>query len=148
MLVALLAMLGVNLMVLVAFLVALLARKRWLTRRQGAFRGAVRVRAGEHVGMTSKWRRGYGYWVRDVLVWTEAPLLVRTVHVATDDMVERRPAGINEVKRLGKHPTVILLMVSDTTLEVAARHEDTDQLTGPYSPARTNDQPSGRPRTL
>ena len=28
-------------------------------------------------GIAPRWRRGYGRWVRDVLVWTKRELLVR-----------------------------------------------------------------------
>jgi hypothetical protein len=39
------------------------------------------------------WRRGYGRWVRDVLVWTKAPLMFRNELVAVDGLAgEVHPA--------------------------------------------------------
>ncbi|MEJ8670158.1 hypothetical protein WKI71_22280 [Streptomyces sp. MS1.AVA.1] len=58
MLVALLAVLGVNLLVVVALLAALLGRRRWLARRPGAFRGAARVVEGDARGLRRRWTAG------------------------------------------------------------------------------------------
>src|SRR6266498_3800252 len=76
MLIALLVLLGVDLIVVVALLVFVLGRRRWLKRQPGEFSGAIRVVHGEVGGLGSKWKRGSGRWVRDVLVWTKAPLLL------------------------------------------------------------------------
>jgi len=77
MLIALLALLGVDLIVIVVLLAGVLSRKRWITRQPGAFRCAVRVVDGEVPGLGVKWKRGYGRWVKDILVWTKAPFLFR-----------------------------------------------------------------------
>jgi hypothetical protein len=45
-LIALLAVLGVNLIVLVAFAALVAGRRRWLKRQPGEFTGAVRVSTG------------------------------------------------------------------------------------------------------
>ena len=37
-------------------------------------------------GLAPMWRRGYGRWVRDVLVWTKAPLIFRIELVAVDGL--------------------------------------------------------------
>jgi hypothetical protein len=92
MLIALLAVLGVDLIVLVAFAAIVITRKRWVKRRPGAFRGVIRVASGEIDGHSPKWRRGYGHWVRDVLVWTKAPFLFRNELIPTDRLDERDPA--------------------------------------------------------
>ena len=70
MLIALLAVLGVDLIVIVAILAAVLARRLWVSRQAGAFHGAIKVTRGEIPGLSAKWKRGYGRWVREVLVWT------------------------------------------------------------------------------
>jgi Protein of unknown function (DUF2550) len=97
MVIALLAVLGVDLIVIVAFLGVVLSRRRWVSRQQGAFKGAVRVVEGEVPGLGPKWQRGYGRWVRDVLVWTKAPLLFRNELVAVDGLAgearEAEPGG-------------------------------------------------------
>jgi hypothetical protein len=93
MLIALLALLGVDLIVVVALLALVLSRKRWVKRQPGAFRGAIRLTGGEFDGLGAKWHRGYGHWVRDVLVWTKAPFLFRNELVPIDGADEpRRPA--------------------------------------------------------
>jgi hypothetical protein len=106
MLIALLAVLGVDLIVIVVLLVLVLSRKRWVKRQPGAFRGAIRVAGGEIDGLRPKWGRGYGRWVRDVLVWTKGPFLFRNELVASDGLDEQRPARPDEVKRLGDQPVV------------------------------------------
>jgi hypothetical protein len=94
MVIALLAVLGVDLIVIVAFLGVVLSRRRWVSRQSGAFKGAVRVVDGEVSGLGAKWQRGCGRWVRDVLVWTKKPLLFRNELVAVDGLAgEARAAG-------------------------------------------------------
>lgn len=132
MLIAVLALLGVDLIILVALIVFLRGRKRWVKRQPGAFRGSIRVSRGEVDGLKPKWKRGYGHWIRDVLVWTKAPFLFRNELLATDELVEQRPAGPKEVKRLGDGPVVIKLRVAGSDVEVAAHADDVGRLWGPY----------------
>ena len=132
MLIALLAVLGVNLIVLVALAALVFARKRWVKRQPGAFRGAIRVASGEIDGLRPKWGRGYGHWVRDVLVWTKGPFLFRNEVVGTDDLQEHRPALPGEVKRLGDDPAVIRVAAGSAAIEVAAHGHDAELLGGPY----------------
>ena len=132
MLIALLAVLGVDLIVLVAFGAFVISRKRWVKRQPGAFRGVIRVASGEVDGLRPKWGRGYGHWIRDILVWTKAPFLFRNELVPTDRLDEQRPARTDEVKRLGDHPGVIRVTADGATVEVAAKAEDIELLLGPY----------------
>ena len=132
MLIALLAVLGVNLVVLVAFAASVLGRKRWVKQQPGAFLGSIKVTSGEIDGLSPKWRRGYGRWVRDILVWTKAPFLFRNDLVLTDRLDEQRAARTDEVKRLGDHPGIIRVTVNGAIVEVAAKAEDTELLLGPY----------------
>ena len=76
-------------------------------KQSGAFRGAIRVADGEIDGLRPQWGRGYGHWVRDVLVWTKGPFLFRKELVPVDGLGEQRDARTDEVKRLGDHPGVI-----------------------------------------
>jgi len=133
MLIALLAVLGVDLVVVVGLLVFVLSRKRWVMRRPGAFRCAIRAGSGEVQGLGPKWRRGYGRWVRDVFVWTRAPFLFRNELLAIDQMDEQRPAHTGEIKRLGDDAVVARFKAEDATVEIAARHVDGERLRGPYS---------------
>jgi hypothetical protein len=131
-LIALLAILGVNLIVIVVLLAFVLSRKRWVKRQAGAFGGVIRVSSGEIDGLRPKWGRGYGRWVRDVLVWTKAPFFFRNELVAADGLDQQRPAGPDEVKRLGDHPVVVQLRTGSATVEVAAHDEESQQLLGPF----------------
>ena len=135
MLIALLAVLGVNLAVIVAFVAFVLTRKRWVKRQPGAFRGAIRVTGGEVDGISPKWGRGYAHWVRDIVVWTKGPFLFRNELVAADGLDEQRPAQPDEVKRLGDHPTVIRVRAGGATVAVAAHGDDGELLIGPYRTA-------------
>jgi hypothetical protein len=132
MLIALLAVLGVDLIVLVAFAAFVLVRKRWVKRQPGAFRGVIRIASGEIDGLRPKWGRGYGHWVRDVLVWTKRPFLFRNELVAADELQEHRPALPGEVKRLGDDPAVIRVRAGSAAIEVAAHGHDAELLAGPY----------------
>jgi hypothetical protein len=132
MLIALLAIVGVNLIVIVVLLALVLSRKRWVKRQPGSFRGVIRVSGGEIDGLRPKWGRGYGRWVRDVLVWTKAPFFFRNELVAADGLEQQRPAGPDEVKRLGEHPVIVQLRASGATVEVAAHDEEIQQLLGPF----------------
>ncbi len=132
MLIALLAVLGVDLAALLALAAFVFTRKCWVKRQPGAFRGAIRVADGAIDGLHPKWRRGYGRWVRDILVWTKGPFLFRNDLVVADDLQEHRPALPGEVKRLGDHPTVIRVVAGRAAIEVAAHDDDAEPLVGPY----------------
>ena len=58
MLIALLVLLGVDLIVVVVLLAVVLSRRRWVSHQKGAFRGAIRVVDGEVSGLGVKWKRG------------------------------------------------------------------------------------------
>jgi hypothetical protein len=133
MLIALLAVLGVDLIVIVVLLASVISRKRWIKRRPGAFQGAIRVADGELEGLGGKWRRGYGRWVREVLVWTKAPFLFRNELVPGDGLTGERPADPDELKRLGGAPVVIELATGAAMVEIAASGEQRDLLRGPYA---------------
>jgi hypothetical protein len=55
MLIAFLALLGVDLIVIVVLLGVVLSRKRWVNRQPGAFLGAIRLVDGELEGFAPKW---------------------------------------------------------------------------------------------
>src|SRR3954470_3454347 len=120
MLIALLAVLGVNLIVIVVLLAFVLSRKRWIKNQPGSFRGAIRVSGGEVDGLRPKGAHGYGRWVRDVLVWTKAPFFFRNELVAADGLDQERPADTDQVKRLGDHPVVAQLAIGRASVEGAA----------------------------
>jgi hypothetical protein len=133
MLIALLAVLGVNLIVIVVLLAAVLSRKRWVRRQPGAFAGRIRASDGEFEGVGPKWRRGYGRWIRDVLVWTKAPFLFRNELVPVDALASERSAAPEHMKRLGDDPVIVGLTTGRSTIEVAGHGEDRKLLRGPYA---------------
>jgi Protein of unknown function (DUF2550) len=92
MLIALLVALGVDLIVVVAFAILVLGRRRWLKHQPGEFAGAVRVSGGAVDGLGSKWKGGSGRWVRDVLVWSKGPFMFRNELVPVDRLLSERPA--------------------------------------------------------
>jgi hypothetical protein len=148
MLIALLAVLGVNLIVVAGLLLVVLARRRWVNQRPGSFAGAIRVIKGKHDGLGSKSRRGYGHWVRDVLVWTKKPFLFRNELIAVDGLHAVRPADKGEIKRMGDAPAVIELTVGDAVIQIAAHGKDQQLVLGrlrdPAAPeAAPHDAPDG-----
>jgi hypothetical protein len=132
MLIALLAVLGVDLIVIVVLLAVIVSRKRWVRRQPAAFAGRIRTADGEVDGVGPKWKRGYGRWVRDVLVWTKAPLLFRNELVPVDAVASERSAAPEHLTRLGDDPVLVGLTTGASTVEVAARGEDRNLLRGPY----------------
>jgi hypothetical protein len=135
MLIALLAVLGVDLIVILGLLALVISRKRWVRHQPAVFRGAIRVANGEVEGLGAKWKRGYGRWVGEVLVWTKAPFLFRNELVPVDGLTGERPAGADELKRLGDAPIVIELATGAAMVEIAARGEQRELLRGPYETA-------------
>lgn len=133
MLIALLAILGVDLIVIVIFAAAVLGRRRWLKQQTGEFFGAVRVTRGDVHGLKSTWKRGSGRWVRDVLVWSKGPLLYRDYLVPVDSVTGVRTARPGEVKRLGDEPVAIGFASGDAMIEVAARAEHRALVSGPLT---------------
>jgi hypothetical protein len=133
MLIALLAVLGVNIFVIVAFLAVVVGRRRWLKKQPAHFFGVVRVTSGELGGMPKKWKRGSARWVRDVLAWSKAPFMFRTELVPIDRISGTRDATHGEVKRLGDHPFVATCVAGDAKIELAASEEDHAVLMGPFA---------------
>ena len=123
MLIAFLVVLGVDLAIIVGFVVLVVGRRRWVKRQPGVFSGAIRVTSGEVEGLAPKWKRGYGRWVRDVLVWTKTPFYFRNELVPVDGVTGERAARHGEVKRLGDEPAVVEFASGKDKVEVAARAE-------------------------
>jgi hypothetical protein len=133
--IALLAVLGVDLIVIVVVLGVMLTRRRWVSHQPGAFKGAIRTVDGKVSGLGPKWKRGYGRWVRDVLVWTKAPALFRNELVAVDGLAGAvRTAESGEVKRLGDAPAVVGLAADGgARVEVAIAADDRGRALGPFA---------------
>ena len=133
MVIALLAVLGVDLIVIVVVAVFVFGRRRWLKRQPGEFAGAIRVSGGDIDGLGPKWKRGSLRWVRDVLVWSKAPLMFRNELVPVDRLLGEHPEHGAGVKRLGDKPVVIEFAAGGARIEVAARAEHRALVTGPLT---------------
>jgi hypothetical protein len=133
MIIALLALLGVDLIVVLGLVAAVVARRRWLAHQPGDFPGAIRVGGGDVGGFGSRWRRGHGRWVRNVLVWSKAPLLLRNEIVPIDALAGVRAARQGEVKRLGDSPLVVDLSTNGAMLQIASKKEHRALMVGPFT---------------
>jgi hypothetical protein len=122
-LIALLAVLGVDLIVLVGLVAALLLRRRWLGRH-GAVPCRLRAVEGGVEGVGVKWKSGRARWVRDVLVFSPAPLLLTSRVVPVDGVAgEPRAAAGDEGQRLGEGAVVVRLVAGDAALELCVPAE-------------------------
>lgn len=137
MLIALLIVLGVDLIVVVAVAAFVFGRRRWLKRQPGEFAGAIRVSGGDVDGLSPKWKRGSGRWVRDVLVWSKAPLMLRNEVIPVDRLCGEHPADADGVKRLGDKPAVIEFACGSAKIEIAAKAEHRTLVTGPMTATPT-----------
>jgi hypothetical protein len=84
-------------------------------------------------GLSPKWKRGSGRWVRDVLVWSKAPFMFRNELVPVDRLAGEHPAHAGGVKRLGDNPVVTEFASGGATIEVAARAGCRALVTGPMA---------------
>jgi hypothetical protein len=134
--IALLAVLGVDLIVIAVLLAGVLGRRRWIRRQPDAFKGAIRVTSGSIHRLPARWHRGYGRWVRDILVWTPAPFLLRNILVPVDRVTGPvRPAEPGQVKRLGAEPAIASLTSDDSTIEIATAAKNRELLLAPRDTA-------------
>jgi hypothetical protein len=140
--IALLAILGVDLIVLVALGAVVIGRRRWLKHQPGDFQGAIRVADGDIDGFGPKWKRGHGRWVRDVLVWSKAPLMIRNELVPIDRLTGERTANRGEVKRLGDSPIVVELSTNGATIQIATKEEHRALAIGPLTDQAASRRPA------
>jgi hypothetical protein len=135
MLIALLAVLGVDLIVVVALVGVVLSRRAWMRRRPGAFQAAVRVVEGDVAGFGPKWKRGVGRWVGAVLVWAKGPALFRYEMVEAErlDGELREAASGDAVKRLGNGPLIMAVATDSARIEIATAAEHRKRALGPFA---------------
>jgi hypothetical protein len=89
------------------------------------------VSGGVMEGLSPKWKRGSARWVRDVLVWSKAPFMLRNELVPVDRLLGEHPAHASGVKRLGDNPVVVEFASGGATIGVAGGPS-----TAPWSRAR------------
>lgn len=135
MVMALLVILGVGLIVLVVFRSFELAREGWVTRQPKCSMMRFESSMARSAVFGTKWTRRYGRWVRDVLLRTKDPFLLRNDPIALDSVGEHRPAAPGDVKRLGTDPSLLVLKAGSATVEIAAHGDDLERVSGPFRPA-------------
>jgi hypothetical protein len=85
--------------------------------------------------MSPNWKHGSGRWVRDVLVWSKAPLMLRNELVPVDHLACEQHARGGEVKRLGDKPFVIEFASDGASIQVAVKAAQQAPVTGPFTAA-------------
>jgi len=81
----------------------------------------IRVVDGEVPGLRRKWKRGFGRWVGNVLVWAKAPSLFRNEFVQADlvGAVPREAGPAGKVRRLGSGPVIVTVAAGGARIEIA-----------------------------
>jgi hypothetical protein len=88
-------------------------------------------------GAETRWRRGCGRWVREILIWTKAPLLFRNELVVADAAAgAARAAKPGEVRGVGKHAAMVALAGGGARIEVAASADGRERAAGPFAVGR------------
>lgn len=143
-LIALLAVLGVDLVTIVCLIAILLSRRAWVGRQPGAFKGAIRVTDGEVPGLRRRWKRGFGRWVGGVLVWAKAPSLLWNELVEADRIAAgtRETVPGDKVRRLGSKPVIVTVgAAGGARIEIATAAGRQDRALG--MPAKAAGIPAG-----
>jgi hypothetical protein len=130
MLIALLAIIGVDLIVSVVFAIVVSGCRWWVRHHAGAFAGPALVADGDLAEFGTRRRRGDGRWVRDVLVWTPVPRCLRNAIVAVDG-VDRVRAAPGKVHRMGADPLVITVITGAARLAMTVNGSDAVLVTAP-----------------
>ena len=133
------SLLGAPIWIVVTLVALLFWRSRWVKRRPGSFKCAVRRASGDVadtiVDVPSKFKLGYGLWVSNVFIWERGRATFRDFLLPVDGIDEGgvRRAKPKEVKGLGDEPVIATLVVGSAAgVEVAARAEDRDIALGPF----------------
>jgi hypothetical protein len=138
-LVALLALLGVPIWLLVGMIGAAVWSRRNFARTPGVFKAKVRRVGGDISGVPDSWprRAAYARWVHDVLLVHHGVALVRNIPLPVADRDARvEPVDGEAVKGLGDAPRVATFRLdSGAVAQIACAGADADLLSGPF-PAR------------
>jgi hypothetical protein len=126
-----LAALGVPLWLCALAILTLVLRNRALRRRPGNI--PVRL----HRPGKKRWVRGHGVWVHDVFAFRGSPAAWKEELIWVSDVAPRAPSAEERDgwRQLGDEPIVAVLKpaeAADATIEVAARGEHRDLLSGPF----------------
>jgi hypothetical protein len=83
----------------------------------------------------TRWRRGYGGWVREIVIWAKAPFLFRNQLVVADAAAgAARAAKPGEVMWVGKHAAMVVLAAGvGARIEVAVPADGRERAAGPFA---------------
>ena len=141
---ALLSLLGVEIWIILIVVGLLFWRSRWVKRRPGSFKCAIRRASGVVEGVPETFKLGYGMWVSNVFIWEKGRVSFRDILLPVDG-IEGEPvrrAQPKEVKGLGAEPVIATLVVgSDARIEIAASVEDRQSVAGPFEERWGRTQP-------
>lgn len=136
MLVAIGALLGVPLWILLGWLAGGVWHRHEIKELPGLFKTKVRAISGDyrHTGKDFPRMAGNAIWAHDVLIFEKGLLIPRTLHYEITEAVQPpQPADPEQVKGLGDSPiTMQFRLDDDTVIEVAARGEESESAKEPF----------------
>lgn len=143
------SLLGAPLWIVVTLVALLFWRSRWVKRRPGSFKCAIRRASGDVDRLPSTFKLGYGVWVRDVFIWERARASFRDFLLSVDAIEEEavRTAEPKEVRGLGAEPVIATLVLeSGARVDIAASAEDRDIALGPFRKRAAEDTKGRTPQ--
>ena len=96
--IALLVFLGIPIWFVIVLIGVAVMRRRWLKSRPGTFPCAARVETDRLDLIGEKWKRGFGRWEHDVVIFAKVPSLYSFAAATAASLdAARRPAQPKEV---------------------------------------------------
>ena len=136
MLVAIGALLGVPLWILLGWLAGGLWHRHEIKQLPGLFKTKVRLVSGtyRHTGENFPRMTGNAIWAHDVLILEKGLLIPRTMHFEVAEALQPpQPADPEQIKGLGDSPITMQFRLDEgVVIEVAARGEDPESAQEPF----------------
>jgi hypothetical protein len=136
MLVAIGALLGVPVWILLGWLAGGLWHRHEVNKLPHLFKTKVRMISGtyRHTDDSFPHMVGHAIWAHDVLILEKGLLIPRTIHFKADDGLQPpQPADPDQVKRLGDKPvTMQFRLDGGQIIEIAAEGDDVEDARGPF----------------
>ncbi len=136
MLVAIGALLGIPLWILLGWMAGGLWHRHEIKGLPGQFKAKVRLVSGNYRHTSKNFPRmaGNAIWAHDVLILEKGLLIPRTLHFEITDAVQpAQPADSEQVKGLGDSPITMQFRLDEgAVIEVAAPGEETEFAQEPF----------------